>query len=214
MAKSADIQVLIADDHPIVRQGLKQIFADQSGIMVAGEACNGEELLKLLKEARWDVLILDISMPGRSGLDLLKDIQLERPGLPVLILSIHSEAEYATRALRAGASGYLPKESPPEELIAAIRKVHSGGRYISASQAERLLFQFQSDVARPVHEDLSNREYEVLRMLGAGRTITQIAAELQLSVKTISTYRARLLEKMHLQTTAELTRYAIKHNLT
>ena len=213
MSKLAEIQVLIADDHAVVRRGLKQIVADAAGIVVAGEAANGDELMRLVQERPWDVLILDISMPGRSGLELLKDVKLERPELPVLIFSIHSEAEFATRSLRSGASGYLPKESAPEELITAIRKIHAGGRYISSAQAEKLLFQFQSDSTRPLHEDLSNREYEVLRALGAGKTISQIAAQLNLSIKTISTYRARLLEKMNLQNTAELTRYAIKNNL-
>jgi two-component system, NarL family, invasion response regulator UvrY len=213
MGKAADIQVLVADDHAIVRRGLKQIVADTSGIVVAGEACDGDELMRLIDERPWDVLILDISMPGRSGLELLKDVKLAQPALPVLMLSIHSEAEFATRALRAGAAGYLPKETAPDELIAAIRKVHSGGRYVSPAQAEKLLFYFQSDSTRPVHEDLSNREYEVLRSLGAGKTISQIAGELNLSSKTVSTYRARLLEKMNLRTTAELTRYAIKNNL-
>jgi two-component system, NarL family, invasion response regulator UvrY len=213
MGKGADIQVLIADDHAIVRRGLRQIVADTNGIVVAGEAANGDELIRLVQERPWDVLILDISMPGRSGLELLKDVKLEQPDLPVLIFSIHPEGEFATRALRAGAAGYLPKETAPEELISAIRKVHTGGRYITSTQAENLLFQFQTDSTRPVHEELSNREYEVLRSLGAGKTISQIAAELNLSTKTVSTYRARLLEKMNMRNTAELTRYAIKNNL-
>jgi two-component system, NarL family, invasion response regulator UvrY len=213
MGKAADIQVLVADDHAIVRRGLKQIVADTNGIVVAGEASNGDELMRLVQERPWDVLILDISMPGRSGIELLKDVKLRQPDLPILMLSIHSEAEFATRSLRSGASGYLPKETAPEELISAIRKVYSGGRYISPGQAEKLLFQFQTESTRPVHEDLSNREYEVLRSLGAGKTISQIASELNLSTKTVSTYRARLLEKMNLRTTAELTRYAIKNNL-
>jgi len=207
------LKVLIADDHAVVRRGLKQILEETPDIVVSGEATNGEEVLKQVIAKSWDVLVLDITMPGRSGFDILKEVKQLVPKLPVLILSMHSEEQFASRVLKVGAAGYLPKESAPEELVKAIRKVCAGGRYMSAAQAEKLLYMFEPGGDRMPHESLSNREYEVLRLIASGRTVTQIAEEVKLSVKTISTYRARVLEKMRMQTSAELTHYAIKNNL-
>jgi DNA-binding NarL/FixJ family response regulator len=207
------INVLIADDHAIVRRGLKQILAETDDIVVAGEAGDGRAVLSQLAERDWSVLVLDINMPGRSGLDILRDIKLLRPALPVLILSVHAEEQMATRMLKAGAAGYLNKESAPEELVNAIRKVHSGGKYVSAAQAERMITDFATGNNKLPHETLSDREYEILCLIASGKTPTQIARQLSLSVKTVSTYRTRLLEKMNLQTSAELTHYAIKSGL-
>jgi two-component system invasion response regulator UvrY len=207
------MNVLIADDHAIVRRGLKQILAETSDIVVAGEAADGREVLSKLTEADWDVLVLDINMPGRSGLDILRDIKLLRPRLPVLILSVHAEEQMATRMLKAGASGYLNKESAPEELVNAIRKVHAGGKYVSATQAERMISDLTTGTGKLPHELLSDREYEILCLIASGKTPSQIARQLSLSVKTVSTYRTRLLEKMNLETSAQLTHYAIKNGL-
>src|SRR6266853_3905615 len=207
------IKTLIADDHAVVRRGLKQILQETPDIIASGEASDSCEVLDLVRKHSWDVLLLDISMPGRSGLDILREIKQISPQLPVLVLSMHSEEQFASRVLKAGASGYLPKESAPEELVTAIRKVCAGGRYVSAAQAERLIYLFQPGGDKMPHESLSNREYEVLRLIASGRTVTQIAEEVKLSVKTISTYRTRLLEKMRMQTSAELTHYAIKNQL-
>src|SRR5882762_8754405 len=207
------IKILIADDHAIVRRGLKKVLAETSDIVVAGEATNGREALEKLQAGNWDVLVLDINMPGRSGLDILKDIKRLRPELPVLVLSMHAEEQFATRTLKAGASGYLNKESAPEELVKAIRKVCSGGKYVSATQAERMVGELTGDTDKLPHELLSDREYEILCLIASGKTPTQIAGELSLSVKTVSTYRARILEKMNLTTNAQLTHYAIKGGL-
>ena len=208
------IKVLIADDHAVVRSGLKQILDETEGeIRVEGEAVNGREVLEKIQARDWDVLVLDITMPGRSGLDILKDIRQLKPGLPVLILSMHAEEQFATRMLKAGASGDLNKESAPEELVKAIRKVYSGGKYVSATQAERMVSELTGDSDKRPHEILSDREYEILCLIASGKTATQIAKELVLSVKTVSTYRSRILEKMNLSTNAQLTHYAIKNGL-
>jgi len=207
------IKVLIADDHAVVRSGLKQILAETPDIVVAGEATNGREVLEKLEAQSWDVLVLDITMPGRSGLEILKDVKHLKPGLPVLVLSMHAEEQFATRTLKAGASGYLNKESAPEELVKAIRKVCSGGKYVSATQAERMVGELTGDVDKLPHQLLSDREYEILCLIASGKTPTQIATGLSLSVKTVSTYRARILEKMNLTTNAQLTHYAIKSGL-
>ena len=207
------LNALIADDHAVVRRGLKQILHETSDIVVRGEARDSGEVLEQVRARSWDVLVLDITMPGRSGLDILKEIRQLAPKLPVLILSMHSEDQFASRVLQAGASGYLPKESAPEELVKAIRKVCSGGRYISAAQAEKLSYIFGSGSDKLPHESLSNREYQVLRRIASGKTVTQIADEASLSVKTISTYRARILEKMRMRSNAEMTHYAIKNQL-
>src|SRR6266704_1753911 len=207
------LNVLIVDDHAVVRRGLKQILEESPDIVVSGEATNSGEVLQQLNARKWDVLVLDITMPGRSGLDILKEVKQLAPKLPVLVLSMHAEEQFANRVLKAGAAGYLPKESAPEELVKAIRKVYSGGRYISPSQAEKLVYLFEGSSEKPAHETLSNREYEVLRLIASGKTVTQIGKEISLSVKTVSTYRARILEKMNLQSSAELTHYAIKNRL-
>ncbi len=207
------IRVLIADDHAVVRQGLKQILGETPDMTVVGEATTGLEALEKARAVAWDVMVLDISMPGRSGLDLLKDLRAEKSDRPVLILSMHAEDQFAVRLLKAGAAGYLTKESVPEELIKAIRKVVSGGRYVSPALAEKLAFEIDAAAGRPSHEALSDREFQVLRMIAAGRSVKEIADELALSVKTVSTYRARILEKMNLKTNADLIHYAIQNRL-
>lgn len=207
------IDVFIADDHAIVRQGLKQILSETTDIRLVGEAADGDEALRKAQTEGCDVLILDISMPGRSGFDVLKELKHYRPDLPVLVLSIHAEEQFAVRVLQAGASGYLTKESVPAELVKAIRKVVDGGKYVSASLAETLAFRMDEAGDQPRHAALSDREFQVLRMLAAGKTPTDIASDLALSVKTISTYRARILEKMGFTNTAEIIRYAIENQL-
>ncbi len=210
------IRILIIDDHTIVQRGLRQIVAGEPDMVVAGEARTGPEGLALAQAQPWDVVVLDLSMPGRGGLEILKELKQARPRVPVLILSMYPEEQYAIRALRLGAAGYLTKESAPEELIGAIRKVIRGGRYVSAALAETLAGRMVTgDRAgeQPLHESLSDREYLVLRLIGAGKTVTEISRELALSAKTISTYRARILQKMGMRTNAELTHYAISNRL-
>ena len=207
------IKILIADDHAVVRRGLKQILAEEPNMAVFGEACNAQEVLKNVREQDWDIVILDITMPDRSGLDVLKELKRERPKLPVLFLSIHPEDQYAVRVLKAGAAGYMTKESAPEELVKAIRKVLRGGKYISPSLAEKLAFDLETDSEKPLHETLSDREYQVMCMIASGKTVKEIAKKLYLSVKTISTHRARILGKMKMKTNAELTHYAVKNRL-
>lgn len=206
-------RVLIADDHAVVRQGLKQILADDFSTAVVGEASTGQEVLDLLKEQSWDIVVLDITMPGKSGLDVLKEIKHSHPKLPVLVLSMHPEDQFAMRVLKAGASGYMTKETAPEELVKAIKKVLGGGKYISMEFAEKIAFTWNAAGEKPLHEALSDREYQVLCMIASGKTVSQIADELALSVKTISTYRMRILEKMKMKNNAELTHYAIKNGL-
>jgi DNA-binding NarL/FixJ family response regulator len=207
------IKILVADDHAVVRRGLRQILAEAPDIVLGGEATNGQEVLSKVRSDHWDVVVLDISMPGRSGLDVLRDLKHERPKLPVLVLSMHAEDEYAVRVLKAGASGYLTKGAMPEEVVRAIKKVVSGGKYVTSRVAEKLVFDLGKDTEKPPHATLSDREYEVMCMIASGKTVGNIAKELSLSVKTISTYRTRILEKMKLQTNAELTRYAISNRL-
>ena len=207
------IKILIADDHPIVREGLRQIIEVATDMVVTDEARNGVEVLEKIKENDFDVVILDISMPGRSGLDILKEVRKERPELSVLILSIHPEEQYGVRLLKAGASGYLTKESAPEELVNAIRIISQGRKYITSSLAERLALKLGDDFEGPLHENLSDREYEVMCMIAKGMTIKEIAEKLFLSVKTISTYRYRILGKMRMKSNAELIRYALKLGL-
>ena len=207
------IRVLIADDHSIVRKGLKQIVSESSDIVVTGEAGNGNEALEKALKGDFDVAILDITMPGLNGLDALKQIRSQRPNLPILILSMHPEEQYALRVLKAGASGYLTKESAPEELTSAIRKVSSGMKYVSPSLAQILASGLGSDHEEPPHVTLSDREYQVMCMIASGKSPTMIAEELSLSIKTISTYRRRILEKMEMDGNAELVRYVLEHDL-
>jgi DNA-binding NarL/FixJ family response regulator len=207
------VRVLIADDHAILRRGLKEILLHELDGVTAGEAENAEQTLEEVRRQDWDLVILDITMPGRSGLDVLKELKALRPRLPVLVLSMHPEDQYGKRVLKAGAAGYMNKESAPEELIKAIRKILGRGRYVSAALAEQLAFGLDQDAARDAHEALSDREFEVLRKLASGKTVTQIADDLHLSVPTVSTYRARILQKMGLSTTAELIHYAVHHHL-
>lgn len=208
------IRVLIADDHPVVRRGLRRILEDEIDMEVAGEAQNAQEALDLVNKGQCDVLVLDIELPGRSGLDLLKELRKSLPKLPVLVLSIYPEEQFAVRVLRIGAVGYLTKESAPEDLVKAVRAVHAGGKYITPTVAELLAIELDRTTSKPAHASLSDREFEVLRMIASGKTVSQIAGELSFSVKTISTYRARILEKMRMRTNAELTHYAITNKLT
>lgn len=213
MTKKDTIKVLIADDHAIVREGLKQILADTKDIVVAGDAENGSDAIQLARKCGCDVLLLDISMPDRSGIDVLKQFKSELPKVAVLMLSMHREDQYAIRSLKAGAAGYLNKQSAPAELVDAIRQVAAGRKYITAALAQELANQIGDDREVPPHETLSDREYQTLTMIASGKTVSEIAIELALSVKTISMYRSRLLQKMKLRHNAELTHYAIKNHL-
>lgn len=207
------IKILIADDHAIVRKGLKQILAETHDMAVAGEAGNGPDLMDKVRTGDWDVVILDISMPGRGGLEILKQLKSERPRIHVLVLTMHPEDQYAIRVFKAGASGYLTKESAPEQLVAAIRKVARGGKYVSPHLAEKLAYDLEIGSEKPPHETLSDREYQVMQMIASGKTVGNMAEELSLSVKTISTYRARILKKMKMKNNAELTHYVIRKKL-
>lgn len=207
------IHVLIADDHAIVRQGLRQILSETEDMVVTGEADDGADALRLARQQSWDVFLLDVTMPNRNGIDTLKQLKKEFPRLPVLILSMHPEEQYAVRAIKSGAAGYLTKQSAPELLVTAIRQVAAGKRFISPSLAEQLANALADDGDKLPHERISDREYQVLSRIAAGKTLTQIAEELNLSVKTVSEYRKRLLEKMRLETTAELIRYGLEHGL-
>ncbi len=209
----AVLKILIADDHTVVRQGLKLILAGAFKTATFGEAQNVLELLDLLKKDNWNALVMDLTMPGNNGLDTLKQIKHDYPQVPVLILSMHPEDQYAVRTLKAGAAGYLTKESASEELVNALHKILRGGKYINASVAEKLLLDLGSETERPPHELLSDREFQVMCLIASGKEVGQIANELSLSVKTISTYRARILEKMNMKTNAELTHYAIQNKL-
>ena len=207
------MRILVCDDHPIVRRGLREILEQAGAPVTVGEAASAAEGLALARKQSWDTVVLDITMPGRSGLELLKELKSERPRVPVLVLSVHPAEQYAVRVLRAGASGYLTKESAPEELLTAIRHIVRGGRYISPSVGETLA----DDLGRPAeqlpHHGLSDREFEIMRRLASGKRVSEIADQLHLSVKTVSTYRARVLRKLNLRTTAEIMRYALKHGL-
>jgi two-component system invasion response regulator UvrY len=207
------IKIIIVDDHAIVREGLKQIVRQTDDMEVVAEAENGSDMLKILQEKTFDIVLLDISIPGRNGIDYLKDVKQLKPDLPVLILSMHPEEQFAMRALTAGAAGYLTKKSASRELIAAIRKVADGRKYVSPEFADKILMELDKDAEKPPYKRLSNREFEVMRRIASGETISEIAEGLNLSVQTISTYRSRILDKMNLKTSAELTYYAIKNGL-
>jgi two-component system, NarL family, invasion response regulator UvrY len=207
------IKIFIADDHPVVRMGIKQILSEVKDMTVADEAGTGQETLKKVAKNDYDVILLDISMPGRNGLDILRELKNKKPKIPVLILSIYPEDQYAVRVLKLGAAGYLTKESVPEELINAIRKVAQGRKYISPNLAEKLATDLELNTEKPPHENLSDREYQVLCLLASGKRLKDIADTLDLSIKTISTYRTRILEKMKMENNAELIRYALQNNL-
>jgi len=207
------MRILIADDHSVVRHGLKQILAEEFKKAVFGEASNGRQAIDLVGKEAWDVVVLDITMPGATGLDVLKEIKQSKPKLPVLMLSMHPEDQFAVRMLKSGAAGYMTKESAPGELVGAVKKVMSGGRYVSPNLAEKMAAFLSIDVQTLPHERLSDREFVVLRMIASGKTVSAIAKELFLSVKTVSTYRTRILEKSGFANSAELTRYAIQHKL-
>lgn len=206
-------RILLVDDHAVVRDGIKRMFDDRPGTVSFGEADSPESALKLAENAEWDVVILDITLGDRNGLEVLREVRKVRPRLPVLILSMHSEEQYARRAFRAGASGYLTKDCSREELVAAVQKVSTGSKYITPALAEKLIIDLERGTEGPPHETLSDREYEVLRLIASGKTVGEIAGILSLSDKTISTYRARILEKMGMKTNAELTHYAIQNKL-
>ena len=207
------IKILIADDHAIVREGLKQIVAEEKDILVAGEAENSGELIELLEKEKWSLVVLDINMPGKSGLEALKDIKQLYPDLPVLILSMFTEDQYGLRAIKAGASGYLKKGSAPTELVTAIRKIFSGGKYINQSLAEKLAEKFESMKRELMHEKLSDREYQIMCNIALGKTAEEIAQELSISINTVYSYRNRILEKMSMRYNVELTQYAIQNKL-
>lgn len=207
------IRVLVADDHTIVREGLKQILAKSGDLEVAGEAANGNDVLRLVREQTWDVLVTDMSMPGRNGLELIKLVKEARPQLPVLVLSMYGEEQFAVRAIRAGASGYLNKESASDQLVNAIRKIAGGGVHVSPAVAETLFRNVRDGGNRLPHEQLSDREFQVLRLIADGLSVNDIAQTLSLSPKTVSTHKARILEKMNMNNQAELIRYALEHRL-
>lgn len=207
------IKVLVADDHAVVRRGLRQILSETADILVAGEASTIPEVRQLVREQRWDVVVLDLNMPGGGGLVLLAELRRELPGVRVLILTVSQESQYAVRAIRAGAAGFLTKESAPEKLIEAVRKIAAGGRYVSAELAETLASLVAGEASGAPHERLSDREMEIFKMLAAGRSVSQVAQDLLLSVKTVSTHRTRILKKLDMRTNAEMTHYAIKNGL-
>ena len=207
------IRILIADDHPILRNGLKEILVRELEGATCGEAGHAQHVLSEVQREDWDLVILDVTMPGRSGLDVLRELRRLRPKLPVLVLSVHPEDQLGARVLKAGASGYMNKESAPEELIKAVRKVLEGSVYVSVALAERLALDLRENAGRPLHETLSEREFEVLRMLASGKTVTEIAEELHLGVPTVSTHRAHILAKMNMTTTAALISYAVHNRL-
>jgi DNA-binding NarL/FixJ family response regulator len=208
------IRIVIADDHAIVREGLKRIVGDAQDLQVTGEAADGSEVMKAVRELEFDILVLDLSMPGRSGMELIKLVKSEKPKLRILVLSMHQETQYAVRAIKSGASGYLTKESAPAQLEQAIRKIAGGGAYISAEVAEQLALGAMPGGDTLPHESLSDREFEVFRLLVGGEAVSEVAHKLNLSVKTVSTHKANLMQKLGLSNQTELVRYALKHGLT
>lgn len=208
-----EIKILIADDHAIVREGLKQIVAEEKDMIVTGEAENVSRLLNLLQEKEFDIIVLDINMPGRSGLEALKDIKQNYPQIPVLILSMFSEDQYGLRAIKAGASGYLKKVSAPTELVSAIRKIVNGGKYINPSLAEKLADNYTGTKKEQLHEKLSDREYQIMCNIAVGKTAEEIAQDLSISINTVYTYRTRIFEKMSMRSNVELTKYVLQNKL-
>lgn len=207
------IRVLLADDHAIVRAGLKELLEDTGDIEVAGEATNGQDVMAQIRARDFDVAVLDMTMPGRSGIELIKLVKDEKPKLRILVLTMHSEEQYAVRALKAGASGYLTKEAAADQLVAAIRRIAAGGAYVSPETAERLVLDTGPHAVAAPHTLLSDREFQVLQMIAGGRSVGEIAKRLSLSVKTVSTHKTRILQKMGLSNQAELIRYALEHKL-
>lgn len=207
------MKILIADDHPIFRAGLKEALSKDPDVELIGEAEDGHKVLELARKRRWDIVVLDLIMPGRDGLEVLQELRRDRPTLPVLILSAHPENQLAVRMLKSGASGYLSKNKAPEILLAAIRKIAGGGRFFSDTLAEKILLELESGTDAAPHKALSNREYQILRMIASGLSVKEIAARLFLSVRTVNTYRTRVLEKMHFKTNAEIIRYTLDHKL-
>ncbi|HVZ43710.1 MAG TPA: response regulator transcription factor [Ramlibacter sp.] len=207
------IRIVIADDHAIVREGLKRIVGEVGDLQVVGEAADGNDVVKRVRELDFDVLVLDLSMPGRSGMELIKQVKSERPKLRILVLSMHQESQYAVRAIKSGASGYLTKESAPAQLELAIRKIAAGGAYISTEVAEQLALGAMPGSEAVPHEALSDREFQVFRMLVKGTSVTDIASELHLSVKTVSTHKSNLMQKLGVDNQSDLVRYAMKHGL-
>jgi DNA-binding NarL/FixJ family response regulator len=207
------IKIFIVDDHSFVREGIKYVLKGNTDIKVTGEASSGQEALDKIKDEEFDVIVLDITMPGKNGLDILKDIKRLYPKLPVLILSMHPEDQFGIRLLQAGAAGYITKQAAPTELVLAIRKIYSGGKYLSPALAEKIAFHLEQDTIKAPHERLSDREFQIMRMLSIGKTVTEIAQELSLSVKTVSTHRTHIMEKMKMASNAELASYSKVHNL-
>lgn len=207
------MKILLVDDHMLVRQGLKQILADEYPKAIFGEASTATEALQFVHAKKWDLVLLDLTMPGRGGLDVLSELKAVQPGLPILVLSMHPEAEFAVRVLKGGASGYLTKQSAADEMLTAVKKVLAGGRYITAALAEKLATDVALGTSRLPHEELSNREFQTMRLLAAGKSVKEIGEALNLSGKTVSTYRARVLEKLQLKSTVDLARYALEHGL-
>jgi DNA-binding NarL/FixJ family response regulator len=208
------IKILIADDHAIVRRGLRQILCETADLLVAAEVGTPAEVIAALERERFDVVVLDVALPGKSGIELIADVRRLRPEARVLVLTMFSEEQYAIRAIRAGAAGFLTKETAPEKLVEAVRKIAGGGRFISAELAETLASLVAGEAKGKPHELLSDREFEILKLIGSGKTVSQIAEELGLSVKTVSTHRTRILRKMHMKTNAELTHYVVKNDLS
>lgn len=208
------IQILIADDHPIIRDGLKQMLSREGGFVVAGEACDGVEVLRLIRKQQFDVVLMDMSMPGKSGVELIAQIKTEKPKLAILVLSMHNEEQYAVRALRAGALGYMTKESSLNQVAAAVRKVASCGVYISSGVAERLVLEMGGHHDVAPHTLLTDREYQIFKMIVSGVPLTAIADRLSLSIKTVSTHKTRMLQKMDMDNTAKMIQYAVHHRLT
>jgi len=207
------IKILIADDHPVVREGLKQIISKADDMFVAGEALNGIQVIQMVENEKWDVVVLDIGMPGKDGLEVLKDIKKQNPELPVLILSMYPEEQIAVRTYKVGAAGYMNKETAPKELVNAIRKIYNGGKYVSSALAEKLVSGLDSDEEKKPYDLLSDREFQVLRMIASGKNLDEIAEELFISVKTVRTYRDRILDKLKLKNDVEIARYALKNKL-